>query len=343
MRIASPLRLRLLALAVLLCCCHWTVTHAGGQTSVKGTGPVVVTLRASTVVEEPVVTVGAIATIEGGGPALRQRIAALDVAEVSEVGRTVVVSREQLGYRLRIAGIDGDAFRVEGPGQVQVKMMTAELTEEAVARVAERAILQHVHAASEDAEFRVVERVVLPALNLSQQDHVRLSVDPLPRAPAPGRVRVEVAVHVNGQRCVAVPVTLELMLYKQAAVTLRRLEPGEMLQAADIRLERRLFHPGDAWLPFGEQLLGKRLVHSVMAGQALAPADLDLPVSQDEVLIRAHDYVKLLATLGTVSVIATGEALQDGKAGQVIRVRNIDSGKVVTGRVAGRSTVEVEY
>jgi flagella basal body P-ring formation protein FlgA len=41
-------------------------------------------------------------------------------------------------------------------------------------------------------------------------------------------------------------------------------------------------------------------------------------------------------------VIAEGEAQQDGRVGQTIRVVNRESKKVVTGRVSGPGVVDVE-
>jgi flagella basal body P-ring formation protein FlgA len=59
-------------------------------------------------------------------------------------------------------------------------------------------------------------------------------------------------------------------------------------------------------------------------------------------LVHRGEAVKLVVRLGPVSVTATGEALQDGRAGQSVRVRNVDSKQVVLGRVTERSVVEVD-
>jgi flagella basal body P-ring formation protein FlgA len=68
------------------------------------------------------------------------------------------------------------------------------------------------------------------------------------------------------------------------------------------------------------------------------PAVPDVPI-----LVKQHDVVKLVAHVGPLRVVQFGEAMQDGRAGQLIRVRNVDSQHVVTGRVVDRSVVEVDY
>jgi hypothetical protein len=244
---------------------------------------IVVTLRAAAVVDEPIVTVAAVATLQGGDPRLRQAIGGLDVAEVSQVGRTVAVSRDMVIYRIQLAGIDLQDFRVEGPDQALVKMTTVELTVDEVFRAAQQAVLQRAGWDSKDVEFRLLEAVRLPAVNITAEDQVHLAVEPLKSMPGPGKLLVDVAVQVNGHRCGVATVAME----------------------------------------------------AIVNGKATPPAD--------EIVIRVRDTVKLMASVGNLTITAAGEALQDGKVGQIIRVRNIDSSKTIVGRVVNRSTVAVEY
>ena len=74
------------------------------------------------------------------------------------------------------------------------------------------------------------------------------------------------------------------------------------------------------------------LLHKELGGARDAP-----------VLVKCRDVVRLVTRVGDLDVIATGEAMEDGRAGQDIRLRNVDSGRVVRGRVADRSTVEVDF
>jgi flagella basal body P-ring formation protein FlgA len=61
------------------------------------------------------------------------------------------------------------------------------------------------------------------------------------------------------------------------------------------------------------------------------------------VLIKARDNVKIVALIGTARVEALGEAQQDGRAGEVIRVRNVESNRIVFGRVEAGGMVVVDY
>ena len=62
-----------------------------------------------------------------------------------------------------------------------------------------------------------------------------------------------------------------------------------------------------------------------------------------EVLIKSRDLVRIIALVGNAQIVATGEAQQDGKLGEIIRVRNTESNRVVNGRIESRDVVTVEY
>ena len=58
-------------------------------------------------------------------------------------------------------------------------------------------------------------------------------------------------------------------------------------------------------------------------------------------LVKRRDRVKLIGRTELLLVTVVGEALQDGRVGEVIKVRNVDSNATVHGRVLNASEVEV--
>ena len=116
-------------------------------------------------------------------------------------------------------------------------------------------------------------------------------------------------------------------------------------------------------VPLGKTIV---LVDVVVNGQkrALVPAMLEvmpsLPVGpailkqsvqrsgplatdDDAVVVKLRDHVKIVARVGEIRFVTAGEALQEGRAGQSIRVRNIDSNRTVVGRIVAPGMIEVDY
>lgn len=69
----------------------------------------------------------------------------------------------------------------------------------------------------------------------------------------------------------------------------------------------------------------------------------ETPPADQPVLIKPREIVRLVAKIGAVRVTALAEAQQEGRLGQTIRVRNVDSNKIISGKVVDRNMVEVVY
>jgi flagellar basal body P-ring formation protein FlgA len=77
-------------------------------------------------------------------------------------------------------------------------------------------------------------------------------------------------------------------------------------------------------------------------GPSAAPASGTARFAPAENLIQPHQRVQMEVHSGALLVTAVGEAQQAGKLGQTIPVQNVDSKKVISGRVTGPGTVEID-
>lgn len=84
------------------------------------------------------------------------------------------------------------------------------------------------------------------------------------------------------------------------------------------------------------QIIGAKLRRSVGAKVPLRAAWMMIPS-----LIKRGAIVELIYHRGGISLSAQGEALGDGKKSDMVRVRNFNSKKIVTGRVIGINRVDV--
>ena len=88
---------------------------------------------------------------------------------------------------------------------------------------------------------------------------------------------------------------------------------------------------------------GRKARHVLAAGQVILPNAGEPVTADNPILVRQRDLVKVAARAGSLWVTALAEAQQDGREGDRVRVRNVDSKKEIVGRVIGRGLVEVEY
>ncbi|MFM1887001.1 MAG: hypothetical protein RL026_2158 [Pseudomonadota bacterium] len=120
-------------------------------------------------------------------------------------------------------------------------------------------------------------------------------------------------------------------------VTRRGLPQGSRVAATDVALETRRV-PGAAsqYLLSLDALQGQLLRQALPAGTALHTALL-----VGEALVKRGQPVALVARVGSIEVRAAGEALADARPDGRVRVRNLDSSRILEGRVEAAGQVAV--
>lgn len=158
----------------------------------------------------------------------------------------------------------------------------------------------------------------------------------VPRAPASGgRISVRVACPEPPRWQLYVPV--EARVRAPVAVAVRDLPRGVVLAPADLRLERREL----SRLPWGhagsaDELAGRILRRPLRSGEPVPPS-----ATAAAPLVRTGDRVVIEAGSGALSVRLDGVALVDGGAGDRVRVRNLNSSRILDARVTGEGRVHV--
>ncbi|WP_083265700.1 flagellar basal body P-ring formation chaperone FlgA [Pseudomonas sp. 1D4] len=115
------------------------------------------------------------------------------------------------------------------------------------------------------------------------------------------------------------------------------IERGATLEAS--QLERKVmplerlrqgFHQDPA------EVVGQSARRSLRAGQVIGPANLAPPV-----LVRRGQRVTVLATAGGLNASVEAEALEDGRLGERIKLRNVSSRKPLEAKVTGPGQVRL--
>ena len=150
-----------------------------------------------------------------------------------------------------------------------------------------------------------------------------------------GRVTVRVRCDGGAPWTLFVPATVRL--FRDVVVVTRPLKRDNVIGEGDVALrERDVGTLTQGFLNDLDQALGMKMVRSTVIDQVLTPQHLE----QAEV-VRKGDHVVITAHSGSLSVRMPGEALAKGGQGEQIRVRNLNSKRVVKARVTGPGQVEV--
>jgi hypothetical protein len=292
--------------------------------------PVVLILRTEANVSGKLVKIGDVARIDGGSPSLRDAFAKLDVGEWMGPADRMVVSRNDVKYRLLIRGFEERTFVIGGPPRCIVGKRRSPLSDEAARQALQQAVAERAPELAKFLVARLDGAPQFPPLHIEDSDRVRLEGKLLDDGLPLGRTRGQLLVLVNGEQKAVVPASLDVS-FAQSAEPLPEV-PEKSGPLIPSRNRSALLGPlAGAGVGGVGGIAGTGA--AALAGKTESPK---------EPLVLAHERVQMVAIVGHVCATVMGEALQDGKMNQTISVRNVDSNKTVTGRVVGRGTVEIE-
>ncbi len=189
-----------------------------------------------------------------------------------------------------------------------------------------------------EAEVRAVhlpaQKVLLP------KGPVELAVAAPPNTRFIGRTPLMVVVRDGGGAEIRrLWVTAEVAVYAEVPVPRRPLRAHQPLTASLFEMRRRDLAglPTDA-VTRAEDLEGARALRPLAPGEAVRKSDVELPQ-----LVKQGHLVRLIARRGALTITAIGKALDAGRKGDAVRAINIDSNKMIQGRVVDRAAVEVLF
>jgi flagella basal body P-ring formation protein FlgA len=149
--------------------------------------------------------------------------------------------------------------------------------------------------------------------------------------------RSTVGVRCTGSRPWTLYVQANIKAYTEVLVTTRTIRRGEHLNTSDFTLEKRdLSVLPKNYLSLPEEADGLVVKRPVQRGSVLISSILEAPK-----LVRRGQAINLLAVRNGIQVRSKGKALSDGTSGQRVRVKSLNSNRIIEGIVIDEGTVKV--
>lgn len=295
------------------------------------------TISNNTTVQRSTIYLGDVARIQAGAPELTTRLARVPLGSAPAAGQRRRIPLSHIERSLTRSGFDVGELDITSPEAIIIARAASTITKEQLEKIAANYLRKRLA----NAQARITVRAVRGArgIDLPKGQPVRYSAhatDPLDiRRPVP----VKITFHRNNRVVRSTWVTVDLSVMTPVLVAVRPIARYQPISATDIRVEEREI----AGIPSGilidpSQAIGKRAVRMIPAGTPLVERLVDLPA-----LIRRGDIVQIIAEQGPLRIIARGEARRNGRRGERIPVRNLDSRKQIMARVVDAQTVHVEF
>lgn len=337
----------------------------------KASSPLVLALRSRVQVAGREVLVADVAAVSGGTAEQRQRVEELDLNDALATGESIEIAPPQIEFRLRLAGIDPDDVSIRGsairvtagravssPGRITaVRGMSvqtrsqpvrsndvASTLEQLVVQAAEDCVRGKLPWSADDVVVRLAVPLPLEMTQATTASAYVCRASLRTNGPAVGRIQVQVVAEAPGARSFDVAVHLDVRHFDGVVLAAKALERGHTIQASDVYVDRQDVTTLSDYCSNADLLVGSTVKRSVRPLMPVKLSDAESSRSAaNAVLVKRRDRVRMVAKIGSHSISTTGEAQQEGRLGDTIRLQNIESKSFVQGRVTAANEVEITY
>ncbi|HQJ94463.1 MAG TPA: flagellar basal body P-ring formation chaperone FlgA, partial [Syntrophorhabdaceae bacterium] len=135
-----------------------------------------------------------------------------------------------------------------------------------------------------------------------------------------------------------VHVSFKVFVKKHIYVLKQNLKRGDVINAGDIIKKEILLNENKGRYPLDiEKIIGKTVKKDINAGTVVKN-----DMIEDRYVVKTNEIVSILAQNNRIMVKTKGRAIEKGKIGDVIRVKNVSSNKEILGKVVGSGVVTVD-
>ncbi|MFI3157370.1 MAG: flagellar basal body P-ring formation chaperone FlgA [Methylococcaceae bacterium] len=151
--------------------------------------------------------------------------------------------------------------------------------------------------------------------------------------------RTTIGVRCNSEKKWSIFTSAIIKTYQMVVVLVQPVQRGEIISRQHLAIEKReVTNLREDFVTQIEQIENKQVTHQLDVGTIVSLRSLVEPK-----LIKRGDAVVISTTKADFSIRMSGVAMMDGTKGQLIRVKNQNSGRIINATVIEPGLVSVNY
>ncbi len=283
-------------------------------------------LLRDTVVDSQEITLSMVSVLHG--PEQRVELAGnVVLGKLVRPGQSMVLDRETIYARLASLGIDSSEVKFLGATNARVSKSEVVISTKEIVDYAQEAIADYIKK-NNIAQATAASR---PSKVVVDGTKKKLKVVSRVENSSVKSVTVRVDFMVNDRDVVSRKVRFKFKYNANVAVATHNIASGSLISDKDFRIKKTLSSsPSEfAVSPSGKVAKRRIGVGREIKAQMLADA-------QQAIVVKKNQMVEIRYESTVLFVSALGEALSDGKVGEIIKVANVkmdDRGRSIKGRI----------
>jgi flagella basal body P-ring formation protein FlgA len=208
------------------------------------------------------------------------------------------------------------------------------LTPESITSALRRHVVENSPWKAENVEVRVLS---FQPMSLQPGARILRVLRPT-NGISPGQQSFLIAMEGNAREQARLWVKADVRVFEEVVVSSQPMVFNEIVTGKNVRLERRDVSGLHA-RPFYrlDDVIGQQVSRAISVNETLTQRNLDPPT-----VMRRGNAVMLVYETGALRVETPGIAEENGRAGELIQVKNPSSGKVLRGKVLDGRSVRID-
>lgn len=289
-------------------------------------------LPRSVTVKDSSLSLGQISIVRGS-ESLASQASKIAIGQFSLPGQEIVIDRNMVLSRLACNGIPTSTVTLTGAEEIRVRQKFQIVRGDQFVSVASSFMKDHSHKDS-SGKWNLIRAPKDFAISGAARS---ITFSPrLVRSNVRNQARVEIAVLSNGKKIGVREVLFDLKYSCRQAVAKVDIAAGAIIGPDNVRIEEKVSSrpEGTDWKsPYGLVARGALPAETVIRPHMVGP-------TQSPIIIKRNQSVVIRVESPGFLITAVGTALVDGKAGESIKVRNVDSQRIIVARISDDGSVE---
>ncbi|GAX59808.1 flagellar basal body P-ring protein [Candidatus Scalindua japonica] len=301
-------------------------------------GMIEIHLMEKIVLKDKVITVSDISTVTGDDPGLVKKVMGIEIGNTPGANCERRIDLNFIRMRLISSNVNIENVTFTNSQSTLVSVESTKIKGLEIVQKAKEYLLEFLP--MDDRETTVeVGRVPTDQWVPSKRDNIDFFITLVDTTKDRGKIELIVSASSEGKRFFKVPVYFNVRVFEFVAVAKKKIRRNQSLTKENVILTRRET-TRTRGMSFSsiDDLKGMITTTSVQPRIILTEHMVETPPT-----LKQGSIVKLIVKKSGFKIVTKGLAQQTGYKGDVIKVRNINSKKIIYGQIINHDSVQVIF